>query len=354
MWTVGDMLPRVARFAGGPGVSIETPEGRETALELYNEITEELLGDDAWDGATAEAEFSICDDCFTLPSHMESVRACNIGAQGRPIRPGGWRYLEQGPGLAEGWGLDGIADMGDHFAVSRDLPRPMQLMIYSDKPESKTAHAIIQGTTLEGMEIARGEFAGLQREPGERIQIIGAGFEPYNGYQASPLLTRATFDRRPSMVTKSKTTGHVFLMGYDAATVQPVWLATYRPNETRPSYRRYSVNHHWYKCSASSSTPVSMFARVDLRFVPAIHEDERAIIQFRPAFEIYAKALAARRSGAFDDYQKYRNSTLAKLKRLREKKIETQTHLLNISPCRTGASIATAPRRGWRYGGGWR
>lgn len=337
-WTVGDILPEVARHADGTGVCIETPEGRLRALKVYNDCIEELMADDSWDGATDEVEFDVCDGCIALPSQFESIRALTIDSRPAPVRPGGWRYIQGGAGLTDGCNLHEIEDMGDGFATARDLTEPMQLLIYSDKPETGMAQAVLQGVDTDGKEVSRGQFPGLVLEPGERIQIRGAGFAPIDGAAAQPLVTRATFVRRPSVVTKTETVGHVYLLGYKAGQ-DPVWLATYRPSETRPSYRRYRLKKQ------ISDTPVSVTARVDLRFIPAVHDDERALIQFRPAIKIYAQALAARDSGKFDDYQRYRNSAIAKLKSQREKKIGTQTHIPNFSGVRSGSRIAHASRR---------
>jgi hypothetical protein len=134
---------------------------------MYNNICEELLADDAWDGATAVVDFSVCDGCFALPSRFETVRACTLNRRPAPIRPQGWRFLQQAPELVTGAGLSDIIDLGDHFATARDLPGPMPPMIYSDKPEDGTAHAIIQGTPADGREVMRGDFPGQVMEPGE-------------------------------------------------------------------------------------------------------------------------------------------------------------------------------------------
>lgn len=334
-WTVGDILPEVARHADGAGVSLDSQAGRERALQVYNEIVEELMADDSWEGAFAHVEFAACEQCIALPSQFEGIRALTIDSRPSAIRPGSWRYLQQGPGgLADGCGLDGIMDLGDGFATARDTAEPMALVIYSDKPEAATASAIIQGTDETGREIAQ-SFPGRDYAPGEQIQIVGAAFSPTGGTPDQPFVTRAKFARRPSLVTKTVTNGHVYLLGHKA-DADPVWLATYRPQETRPSYRRYQL---------PSATDRAIVAKVDLRFIPAVHESERALIQFRPAIKIYAQALAARDGSRFDDYQRYRNSALAKLRSVREKKVGMQSHLPNFSTFRSGASIATARRR---------
>lgn len=336
MWTVGDILPEIARHVDGTGVCLTNPDGKARALATYNRICEELMGDDAWDGAVADVEFSVCDDYFSLPSQFETLRALTIECRPGSIRPGGWRYLQQAPGLMPGCGLDQVTDLGDHFAVARDLPSALPIMVVSDKPEAETAVAVLHGTTPQGVAVGSGGFPGLVTEPGERIQIVGAAFQPTDGQRAQPLVTRHTFDRRPNMVTKTVTHGHVSLFGWDGETAH--WIATYAPQETRPTFRRYQLGRQ-------SDEPMTVVARVNLRFVPAYHEAERAMIQFRPPYGIYAQALAARDAGRFDDYQRYRNSALAKLRRQRENKVEGQTHTLNISSVRSGAAIATARRR---------
>jgi len=336
MWTVGDILPEIARHVDGTGVCLSTTEGKARALAAYNRICEELMGDDAWDGAVADVEFSVCDDYFSLPSHFESLRALTIECRPASVRPGGWRYLQQAPGLMPCGGLDQVVDLGDHFAVMRDLPSAMPIMVVSDKPEAETAVAVLHGSTPQGALIVTGGFPGMETEPGERIKIVGAGFAPTGGQRAQPLVTRHIFDRRPSMVTKSVTHGQVSLFGWDGTAAH--WLATYGAHETRPTYRRYQLGR-------SADEPMTVVARVNLRFVPAYSEGERAMIQFRPPYGIYNQALAARDAGRFDDYQRYRNSALAKLRRQRENKVEGQTHTLNISSVRSGAAIATARRR---------
>jgi hypothetical protein len=284
MWTVGEILPRIADYVDGRGVCLDTPEGKSRTFQLYNDICEELLSDDAWDGA--------------------------------------------------------IVDLGDHFAVARDLGADiaLPLMVYSDMPEEGNAQITIQGTGANELEIWENE-PGIDRQPGEVVSIVPAGFMPNGGSQVPPVITRNSFLRRPSTVTKTQTRGHVYLYGYLGLGVEPLWMATYRPDETSPSYRRYRIKQD--PCS-----PVSVVARVDLRFVPAVSERERAMIQHRPAFEIYAQALAARRASQFDDYQKFRNSALAKLNRAKEKKHEMQTHTVSVSRVRSGAMLSTA-RRSW-------
>lgn len=337
MWTVADILPVVAPFVGKSGVDLTSADGKAEALKVYNDINEELLADDSWEGATATVEFSVCDGEIALPSRFETIRACTVNTMPVPIRPGGWRFLESGPGgLADRAGLAGLMDEGDHWATVRDLPKPMPIMIYSDKPESHEARAVIQGTDQHNQEIMRGGFPGLVTEPGERIGIPSAAFAPVDGMPAQPLITRAVF-RTISMVAKPVTNGNVYILGYEPGH-PPVWLATYGPTETRPSIRRYRILE-------PAQGAMSIVARVDLRFVPAVHDEERALIQFRPAYELYAKSLSARRSEDFAGYQQFRNSALAKLKRQREKKIETQTHQPNFKMQRSGATIRMARRR---------
>jgi hypothetical protein len=344
MWTVGDILKTIADFVDGSGVCLSDPAGHARALELYNAINEELLADDSWDGAWHTVEFEVCDGCFSLPSQFETIRALTLNHAPTQIRPGGWRFLEQGPTMACGCGLDGIMDMGDHFATAKDLSVPLPLAIYSDRPEDATAQAILQGLTAEGKEIWRGDFPGMVAEPGERIQIVGAAFYPTAGMPAQALITNNVFARRPTMVTKPVTRGNVYLFGFDAVLGLHEWLATYRPTETRPAFRRYRLNN-------APNHAVSVIAEVDTRFTEAVNDGEMALIQFRTPYRIYAQALNARKAERFDVYQQFRNSALSKLKRVREKKIESQSHTLNISPVRTGASIRTATAwgvRGWR------
>lgn len=337
MWTVGDILPEIARHVDGNGVCLDTPAGKARALAAYNRVCEELMADDAWDGATADVEFGVCEDYFSLPSHFETLKAVTLNRVPSAVRPGGWRYLQQGPLLANGSGLNEVHDLGDHFATARDLSVPMQLMVSTNRPESGNAHAILHGTTPEGVEIGRGQFPGMVPEPGERIQIVGAGFAPVGGTKAQPFVTRAIFDRRPTMVIKPMTNGIMTIHGYRPN--EPVeWLSSCHPDETRPSYRRYRLNR-------TSTEPVQVIGKVALRFVPATHEGERAMIQFRPPFGIYVQALEARDAGRFDEYQRYRNSAISKLKRQREVKIEGQTHMLSVSAVRSGSSLRVARRR---------
>lgn len=341
-YLVRDILPTIAAAAQGAGMQLDCESDQTKLFELYNKITRRLLNEPSWQGGKADVCLQVEGCCITLDWRMRGIVAAKEAEYGVPggldIYSQGWKYLEGGHGAGVcGCGMPGwLEDMGDGFVLKRDLPCAMRVFAVSDRPERCAPEIEVFGLDAEGKEYrsksADGWRLGVSLAIGEGRTDGEVGASPISS--GSDEFHEGKFSQITAL-SKPKTVGYVAVYGWDDRSGEAYWLTTLAPNETRPSLRRYRV-------SAGHCSKGWLWARVNLRAVELVREDEVSLVQNVDAFELMTESLAAERSGDFGKSQALKNMAVSQLNKNYEREHEGERHAFNVRPSR-------ALMRGRRY-----
>lgn len=303
IFRVSDVLEEIAPFVDGAGVDPACEPGRSKAMAALNRATRQLMNEGDWPGAEAEVCIPIHDCCLTLDERFETIRTANQ-RHGAPlsILGMGFKYLEGGLGELDCCGgecLSMMEDLGDGFALHRELPRSMHLLAFSDRHENADACLEIRGTDANGKEVLSAipirHAHGADRAPA----FSAPSADGWSTGQWSQVVE----------LRKPKTAGYVYVYGYDPATGEMCWLSSLRPDTLSPSHRRYRIP------GGNGTCPKEIIAKVSLRWRRLLREDDVSLIQNPDALARMVQALSALDAGDMGKYQAYKNSAISQLKK---------------------------------------
>lgn len=324
MISVREVLEDCAEFIdGGSGVALDTPEGMERALKIYNRAVEEMMLEGQWEGTRGSLRLRVASGEFWCPSIVESVTHVSISSKPAPIRPDTWELISNGPGSHPSSSAE-FRDLGN-FGTAVDLPRSMRLAAWSDRHEDVTAYVHFNS---HGNHPFAAQVRGMKTYSGERIQLVQGV-----GIGALPVHSTPSKWGTPTQISKPRTRGRVYVCGIEEDGTMH-WLATLMPNEEGCTYRRYKI-----ATGASGVTCVE--AIVNLRYIPAFDDSEPALIQNKPAIRYMVMALA---KSDINEMQAYKSKAESKLKKQDEKNTSGQTHRPVIRTLRGGSSIRSFGR----------
>lgn len=284
MQTLGDILPHLAPFADGGLCADDTggPGGTNRVVLRINEAGERLwqkLG-----GKTIRC-VRVCghNGCITAGRDIQKILKARIDGKFAHVFDKWYEFLEGGPGMLDDDSTNYV-DLIDRSQVvtQYDIPEPMRVMVFSDTAELSTSRMLIRGfdetnrevrTQVEG-EWIMGEYVPITRD---------IGYYTRNKFS---LITN---------ILKPVTNGYVYLSAVTAddwsnpATFTREHLAGYHPDETRPSYRRYSFKTSAYQCVEDYDYRIN--ALVKMKFVPLSHSSDPVIIDNMPAYKMMLQAM---------------------------------------------------------------
>ena len=309
---VSDALPEIARFVGGGGVDPRCEPGRSKAIDALNRATRFLIDEGEWEGTDVEICLTVDKCCLTLDERFAALRSVRIRNGGRRLEIWGrnFKYVDSGPGELDCCGpcISQVVDLGDGYALHRDLPRAMHITAWSDKVEASEACLQIRGTDTNGKEILR------------QIPIRHSHGQDGRPPAFTPADADWWTDGRYADVSelrKPRTEGYVYVYAYDPATGDLCWLTTLRPDTISPSHRRYMIPGGE---GGNACCENGVIARVSCRYVPVHREDDILLIQNVEALNSMVQAFAAKDRGDIQQYEFNKNSAISRLKRQIEKR----------------------------------
>jgi hypothetical protein len=303
IFRVSDVLEEIAPFVDGAGVDPACEPGRSKAMAALNRATRQLMNEGDWPGAEAEVCIPIHDCCLTLDQRFEAIRTANQ-RHGAPlsILGMGFKYLEGGLGETDCCGsecLSMMEDLGDGYALHRDLPRPMRILAFSDRHEAADTCLEIRGTDANGKEL----LSAIPIRHAHAADRAPAFSAPSADGWSTGIWSQVVELRKP------KTAGYVYVYGYDPATGEMCWLSSLSPDTLSPSHRRYRIP------AGNGACPKEIIAKVSLRWRKLLREDDVSLIQNPDALARMVQALSALDAGNMGNYQAYKNSAISQLKK---------------------------------------
>jgi len=228
---------------------------------------------------------------LTLGRDIKSVEKYRIDGEVEHVWSKWYEFLEGGPGPLDsraGWHKDFI-DRGK-VCTQYDPHEALSLMVVSDEDEDEDAVLTVRGYDDADQEVRwNGQF-------GEAIPIR----------KTNPLYSVSKF-RNISNVVKPVTNGYVHLA---AVTTEGAFyryhLASYHPDETNPSYRRYAI---YQPSTATAGYLVTALCK--LQFVPASHDTDVLYIQNLAALKRMIQAIGYYDAGELQKGQQYEVSAEA-------------------------------------------
>jgi hypothetical protein len=279
MITFGDIKNFIAPYAFG-GVCPDDPR----CLDAVNEAVERLLGkpDLVEKLAVRPMRITAWGNSFTTPRLVDRVLKVRINETVSNAYSVWYEFMTSGPGMARGdvSGYQDLIDRGE-AATCYDIPTHKSgyhLLALSDSPDDQNLELLVRGLDETGREVF------YNGRVGERIPLTG-GF----GDESVATFTTNKFSRIIN-VSKPRTAGHVFLMTWDPVTGERFHLADYHPDETTPSYRRYSLKG-WNYDKNAVPTPFDIHALVKVRAVPVTRDEDLLLISNRSALKAMVQAI---------------------------------------------------------------
>lgn len=320
LYSVGDMLPYVARKLDGVGVDPTCEPGRTKALEAYNKVTRLFLTDRE-DSATAFVCMHLTHGCFTLDRKFQRILQAKTGRHNLLLPSQNFRFIDgvdfERCDAACGC-MDRLDYLGSDFPTHRDLDKPRLIFAVSDRPEYD-AWLTTVGFDEQGAELRTVTDEATRKHI--RSPILQATFDTAPEFNCGDGYHRGLVSKI-TMLRKPRTNGYVQVWGLDEQSGEVYWITTMAPDETSPSLTRYQVQ-------GGGGHSTCVFAEVSLQFAPAYDVDEISLIQQPDAYEDFTNALAMKDSNDYGGYQAFRNVAHSLVKKDLDRKDGT-THRVNV------------------------
>lgn len=277
--TFSDVKPELSAVAGSSGMAVTDAR----FLARLNRAIEELMNEGDWPGVVDRYKFAVYGGMITLPGDLN--RIMGVAVNGSPVEMASpwFEFMAAGPGPQDsaGW-VDNVIDRGEACTIQQipaDTPCTLEVAGELDERVSGARPKItLRGYNADGVWV-RSDVGGSM--------IDGLQLEINGDTAPKKALTGFTFTGVEAAI-KPRTKGYVHLYAVDGAT--RYHLATYSPNETNPSYRRYFVPF----LDPAQNHQVTVRARK--RFVPIRSDADFLIITNMGALEMMILALQARTS----------------------------------------------------------
>lgn len=269
--TFGSIKPRAARYVGN-GVCNDD----DRVMDRVNLAVERLLTRGKFKGLLVRYLFCAFQNCFTLPTEIETILKVSVEGDPYQVRNGWFEYLDNGPGRiasdSETYrGL--IIDRGLHPS-HYDVCDSKYIRVYTSLPEDADAEIQLFGIddnnltiqTLDGSEYIEGEMVGIDNGTPQT---------------SAKLFTRLT------RVKKPVTNGFVTLYQVDPSSGAQSAIARYAPGETDPSFRRYFLPG----VAGETDGKVCLSVIAKRRYLPITSDSDTVLISNFNALKLMLQAL---------------------------------------------------------------
>jgi len=261
--TFGQAKQKLSKPAG---LQVNHPD----LADLINQAQEQLMNDSAlWHGTEARMRFCVANSCITMPREVLALLKVCTDEYPANVFNRWYEFLGYGIGTLENESSGNVdfIDLGDGCCTHTDIVTAREIIVITNSRED-IGSVLIRGFDENGLEVRQ------NGELGESVPIDGL----------NPRYSTNKFSQI-SAVVKPITRGYVYLSSYNPATNARVNLASYHPDETTPSYRRYHVT------GVSATDCATVTARARLRFIAATHDSDPLLIQNLPAIEYMMQAI---------------------------------------------------------------
>lgn len=260
-------------------------------LKVLNEAQQRLvMGPQKWWGLLYKYRVSVTDGLITWPREIASIENIMKCGRGISIRDQWFEFIESGYGARDADAYCGDTDLSNYkwdnqmfdrgmFPCFREIDTDgdeMLLKLYSTLDEDASQYIVVFGYDWDGnwlrTEVTAGNF-----EDGLRINVpVTAG-----GSTLTSVYVRQIVD-----VVKPATNGILTLkQKLSVAPSTETTLATWQPEETRPSYRRSFVGDI---CS-TDDTVITVLAKRE--FFPARYDNDFLMLGSLPAIKEMMQAV---------------------------------------------------------------
>lgn len=191
-------------------------------LQYLNEVQQRLVNSGKWKGSIMTLRYASSPNFITMPYNYAGALALTYDRFPYPIFTEFHQYVEEGPGkVDEALHWPGILlDLGDGYCTQENIPSASVIRVYSSAADD-TKKVRIYGN-LNGVTVY--DSAGNE---GEEVTLT------------HPFVATTNQFTELTGVTKTLTKHRLYLKTWDGT--DETLIATYQPNETRPSYRRYQT-----------------------------------------------------------------------------------------------------------------
>jgi hypothetical protein len=294
--TLSQVRPELSRIAATSGLAVTDP----TFIRRLNHATEELMNAGDWPGIVDRYRFAVYGGLITLPGDLNAVLGVAIDGSALEMASPWYEFVAAGPGPQDGttW-IDNVLDRGEACTIQQiPAETPCTLEVegtFDERVDGDRPSLIIRGYDENG-EWIRSSIGGTQ-DDGLAVAING---------DTNPKLIESSVDfLSVESVIKPQTKGFVRLYANNDGT--RYHLATYAPDETVPSYRRYAIPF------ASPEKLHTVMVRARKRFVPVDSDNDILLISNMPALETMLMAIQKREADDFSAYGSLRQVAVALL-----------------------------------------
>lgn len=267
---LSDLRTYLAEYVGG---GVDADDAR--VLKRINECEERLIVKDTWHNTICAVTFCIHYGYITLPRDIQKILKARINGEAVNVWSQWYEFLGNGPGLLEDTSFYNFDPIDRGFAPTQyDIPEgptAYNLLVVAEKEEEADSTIFIQGFDETGQEVS------------ENITLRYRA--PYYSHY---------FYQKIKSIQKPVTNGYIYLSTWDPDTSVRFHLATYHPDETVPSYRRFAIGE-LACCEADRSCLSQESYRLDAIVkrchVPLSHDTDIPVIQNLAAFKMMSKAI---------------------------------------------------------------
>lgn len=292
-----DAATELSRIMGASGMAVTDAR----VLTRLNRAIEELMNKGDWPGILDRYRFAVYGGMITLPGDLE--RIVSVAANGLPVdMVSPWyEFAANGPGPQDSqtW-VDVALDRGEACTI-QPIPagEPCQLQVVGELDERVSGvrpKILIRGYNADGAWV-RSDIAGT-RSDGIELEING---------DTAPKQVNSPFNfTGVEAVIKPRTKGYVSL--YAQGSTARYHLATYAPNETLPTYRKYFIP------ILDQSATNKILVRARKRFIPVRSDNDFLLITNMGALEEMLAALQCRKTNDINGYYGHKKAAVELLK----------------------------------------
>ena len=258
--TLGDIKQNIAML-----LSLGSTDSRVAGY--INEAQERLLYKGKWVGTYAKYAVANSNGTITWPRQLETIEAVAVSDTPGIVRNEWYEFLENGPGLRDSADGDDLTliDRGEAVVFSDIDGSNKRLRLHTAVTADAGKKVLLQGYDKNGNWIRTLEDGSYI--DGEYVTLTSGYVETLN------IFTELVGAQKP------KTEGSVTVKEYDTTTTTERTIATYEPNETRPSYRRSLIPG----LPDTSTKTVTVVGK--LRFIPVANDTDWLIISHEAAIK---------------------------------------------------------------------
>lgn len=278
MTTFGDIKDFIARFADG-GVCPDS----DRCKDAVSEAIERLLGKPALAEKLAIRSMRITawGNTVTMPRIVNRVLKVRYDNRPAYAWTKWYEFMANGPGFTgeDSLGIQDLVDRGE-VPTQYDIPSHQSgyhLLVLTDNKEDEGTELRIRGLDETEREV---RTDGM----GELVPIAG-GYDD----ESVGIYTTALFSSIIN-VTKPRTNGYVYLSTWNPETGERFHLATYHPDETAPSYRRYAFKG-WNFNDEAEPCSHDVYALVKVRAMPITRDEDILLVDNRSALKAMVQAI---------------------------------------------------------------